>query len=183
MIFIVAFLFIKFCRLLAFCKTLSELQLAIVFLLMSDSSPMGSHQLPLPPQLDDTCVPCMWTIQKDGKTIKHSNMMMLPMIILAMNVAKKTRQMIDYENNGESSHKHRMPYKTVCWLKEGTPLLTHMYRGAYMGWDIYGTLWTARNQEMDHRSWVTMLRTMPNCGDNHRNNSVLMKVASGMMPL
>ena len=46
MIFIVAFLFIKFCRLLAFCKTLSELHLAIVFLLMSDSSPMGSHQLP-----------------------------------------------------------------------------------------------------------------------------------------
>ena len=67
-------------------------------------------------------------------------MIILPMFILAMNVAKKTRQMIDYENNGESSHKHRMPYKTVCWLKEGTPLLTHMYRGAYMGWDIYGTL-------------------------------------------
>ena len=62
------------------------------------------------------------------------------MIIMAMNVAKKTRQVIDYENNGEIRHKHRMPYKTVCWLKEGTPLLTHMYRGAYMGWDIYGTL-------------------------------------------
>ena len=118
---------------------------------MSDSSPLGSQQLPRFPQLDDTCLPCMWTIQKDSAPIKHDH--------LGNECCKKDGLSFS-ENNGESLH-----IRQHAGSRERTSLLTHMYRGHIWQDGIYmgpRQLLTARNQEMDHRSpetWQTLVIT------------------------
>ena len=78
---------------------------------MSDSSPLGSYQLPPTSPIVRYFCP------------------------LHVNNAKRR------QNN--QAHKHRMPYKTVCWLKEGTPLLTQMYRVQI--WHGMGYIWDTVN--------------------------------------